>query len=277
MVELKFPQGFEDRKVQLVSTHIPSAISSHPDEVDEAVRTLGHVMDAEGRRTWNIFGFGANLRLDAQHATARVVGRATETRNTPPANMARARDLVPELKTAHMSVVISFCRFWEPERLTDFDGRSRFQGTSTWQGQTFGTRSSITIDFVAVEQTTLQRTVRLLLKGIWPYPTDHRAVGVELDPSLFLAPSCTYVRSRKPIGWCPLTPITVPLSSPRWPHTGSNFRDLGRDQESVCRKRWFTTTPRYARDLPHRSSVERNLAGSRIIGIRERERENERK
>lgn len=99
-----------------------------------------------------------------------------------------------------MSFLNTLRQFWG-NKLVDLDCHPRFSGTDTWSGSLFGTITSNSLDYLAADETTASRVVKYFVKGVWPYASDHRALGVELDLSLSLAPTCTYTVSRKPIGW----------------------------------------------------------------------------
>lgn len=107
----------------------------------------------------------------------------------------------------------------------------------------------------------LQRTARFLLKGVWPYPTDHQAVGVDIE---------TWASSSAPLVYICVFPDTDRMVSPRaLSHFRSlciaprrtlmcpNFGDFGRHQESLRRKRWFAQTPLCAKGISNRIPLER--------------------
>lgn len=104
-----------------------------------------------------------------------------------------------------MRVLNLFGDFWG-EKFVDMDVEPKFTGFDTWHVPIFGALTSICLDYLATDSPSSERATHVFAKGIWPYPTDHRALGVQLDLSLPLASPCTYGPSQQPIGWIPQSP-----------------------------------------------------------------------
>lgn len=94
-----------------------------------------------------------------------------------------APDLASQLESSGMSVLDSIGDFWA-DKFADMDTEPRFTGSDTWHGPIFGTMTSNCLDYLATDSPTSERATHYFAKGIWSYPTDHRALGVELDLGL---------------------------------------------------------------------------------------------
>lgn len=152
----------------------------------------------------------ARIAVWTQASSRRAVGGAImeRSRHSVPAREVAA-DLLSQMQASGMRVLNTFANFWHPDRFTDLDVRARFHGTGTWSGSIFGTANANFLDDIAVDNTTAGRVTHSFGKGAWPYPSDHRALGVQLDLSLPLALDCTYSGPRKPIGLIAKFPARV--------------------------------------------------------------------
>lgn len=137
MVELHLPLSSGDRRLQLISAHLPSSIGSRPEEVEESIRLLGHATAETGRRTSRVLGMDANARLDK--SCSFVVGQALEKRDAAYRASQLAHDLASELEGMGMTAMDTFSKFWDPPGHVNLDvARQRLKAQTLGKGISSG-------------------------------------------------------------------------------------------------------------------------------------------
>lgn len=193
-----------NRKVQVVSSHLPSTMGHSTDEFCFHLQEFAELLRGH-RRHCVLVGMDANTRIS--QAEAGVTGTALRSSCSSSSLTAAERtnmdSLVAESSGSGLRILNTFEEWWAPHFMRqECITECAAAGRSTWSGPIFTTRTSRCIDYLFADKETARRAAASAIRTM-SYPSDHKALYTAYDMGASSVPVLHRRAPRKAIGWWP--------------------------------------------------------------------------